>query len=132
VTGVIFGKTSEEPRRGQGRSTKEDSGYRSKLSDDELIDKIRQSKNGNKFAELMRGDIEYLKQQCGYTSASEADLALVMSLAFWTLVEGLLNRSNRRPVIPDPVNPGVDLGNHPGTSILKAVQHENHLLSLWN
>jgi len=80
----FFGKTAEEPKQGKGQSTKKNPGYGSKLSDDELIDKIRKSKNGNKFAELMRGDIEYLKHQCGYPSASEADLALVMSLAFWT------------------------------------------------
>ncbi|MDD2902495.1 MAG: hypothetical protein PHU44_08665 [Syntrophales bacterium] len=40
------------------------------LSDDELIDKITKSKIGNKFGDLWRGDVKYLKYQYGYASPS--------------------------------------------------------------
>jgi primase-polymerase (primpol)-like protein len=48
------------------------------LSDAELLDKARNSKNGTKFDALWRGDFS------GYKSQSEADMALCLSLAFWT------------------------------------------------
>ena len=50
------------------------------LSDQELIDKAKNAKNGNgaKFTALWQGDIT------GYESQSEADLALCSLLAFWT------------------------------------------------
>lgn len=48
------------------------------FSDNELIDKARNAKNGAKFDALWRGDYS------GYKSQSEADLALCTSLAFWT------------------------------------------------
>lgn len=80
----IFGKPSAEPKQAQDRSTKAAPGCRGELSDDELIDKICKSKNGNKFNDLWRGDIDQLKFQRGFPSASEADLALCSILAFWT------------------------------------------------
>lgn len=54
------------------------------LADDELINKISKSKIGNKFSDLWRGDMDYLKHQYRYASASEADLAICSILAFWT------------------------------------------------
>lgn len=49
------------------------------LSDNEIIDKARQAKNGVYFEALYRGS-----WQGGYTSQSEADLAFCNMLAFWT------------------------------------------------
>jgi putative DNA primase/helicase len=48
------------------------------MSDLDLIGKATSARNGPKFAALFSGDIS------GYTSASEADLALCNMLAFWT------------------------------------------------
>jgi hypothetical protein len=48
------------------------------ISDDQLIEKIRNSKQAEKFFELWSGDTS------GYPSHSEADLALARILAFWT------------------------------------------------
>lgn len=48
------------------------------LSDTDLIDRIRKSKQGPKFSALWSGDTT------GYASGSEADLALCSILAFWT------------------------------------------------
>jgi hypothetical protein len=45
---------------------------------EELIAKARRARNGNKFTKLWAGDIG------GYDSASEAVMALVKMLAFWT------------------------------------------------
>jgi len=47
-------------------------------TDEELLDRARDAGNGKKFGRLWSGDVE------GYDSASEADLALCMLLAFWT------------------------------------------------
>jgi len=47
------------------------------LSDDELLEKAGASKNGVKFNALYSGDIT------GYSSQSEADMALIGMLAFW-------------------------------------------------
>lgn len=47
------------------------------LSDDEVIAKASAAKNGEKFRRLWDGDIT------GYKSRSEADAALVATLAFW-------------------------------------------------
>lgn len=47
------------------------------LSVDDIIEKAMRSKSGEKFTALMRGDIS------GYTSLSEADMALCNILAFW-------------------------------------------------
>ncbi|GGL34186.1 hypothetical protein GCM10009037_17250 [Halarchaeum grantii] len=48
------------------------------LSDDDLLERARRAKNGEKFERLWRGDTS------GYDSHSEADMALVSLLAFWT------------------------------------------------
>ena len=48
------------------------------LSDDDLIRRAMNSKNGDAFARLWRGDIS------GYPSQSEADQSLCSRLAFWT------------------------------------------------
>jgi primase-polymerase (primpol)-like protein len=48
------------------------------LSDQEIIDRAKAAKNGLKFTQLWEGSTS------GYTSASEADLALLGMLAFWT------------------------------------------------
>ncbi len=48
------------------------------LDDDELLSKAYHAKNGEKFRALWDGNDE------GYTSPSEADLALMNILAFWT------------------------------------------------
>ncbi|HEX5474968.1 MAG TPA: DUF3987 domain-containing protein [Vicinamibacterales bacterium] len=48
------------------------------LPDDELLDRAKSAKNGTKFRALWDGDVT------GYTSASEADMALCRMLAFWT------------------------------------------------
>jgi hypothetical protein len=61
--------------------------------DDELLDRARDAKNGEKFKALFdRGEIK------GYQSASEADAALALLLAFWTrkdpvAMERLMRRS---------------------------------------
>jgi hypothetical protein len=47
------------------------------LSDLELVEKAKKAKNGAKFTALWNGDTS------GYSSASEADLALCSYLAFW-------------------------------------------------
>ncbi|MDR3215852.1 MAG: hypothetical protein LBT55_00350 [Clostridiaceae bacterium] len=62
------------------------------ISDVELIERARNSKNGSKFDALWRGDFS------GYKSQSEADMALCLSLAFWTgndasRVDGLFRQS---------------------------------------
>lgn len=54
------------------------------LSDDELIDKILNSKQAEKFADLFGGN-----WQINYPSQSEADYALVHMLAFWTSCDSL-------------------------------------------
>jgi primase-polymerase (primpol)-like protein len=61
--GEIFGQPSEQPRQGTGQATKAAPGAKDGLSDDELIDKICKSKIANKFRDLWRGDIDYLKYQ---------------------------------------------------------------------
>ena len=48
------------------------------LTDSELLDRAKNAKNGAKFARLYAGDI------AGYTSQSEADMALCNHLAYWT------------------------------------------------
>jgi putative DNA primase/helicase len=50
----------------------------SKATDTELIEEIRNSRQGTKFNALMRGDIS------GYPSHSHADSALIFILAWWT------------------------------------------------
>jgi hypothetical protein len=48
-------------------------------ADDELLERARKAKDGGKFSRLWNGQWEG-----DYASASEADLALCMKLAFWT------------------------------------------------
>jgi putative DNA primase/helicase len=48
------------------------------MTDSELLDRAKNAKNGAKFARLYAGDIS------GYTSQSEADMALCNHLAYWT------------------------------------------------
>jgi hypothetical protein len=48
------------------------------VDDAELLEHARSAKNGGKFADLWNGD------HSGYSSQSEADLALCSMLAFWT------------------------------------------------
>lgn len=54
------------------------------LSDQEIVNKMLSARNGGKAARLWRGDWS----GCGYTSPSEADLALCNLLAFWTGRDG--------------------------------------------
>ncbi|MFD1562819.1 hypothetical protein ACFR99_04575 [Haloarchaeobius amylolyticus] len=62
---------------GQEGSTSEP-GSKARLSDDELLEKARNAANGEKFERLWNGST------VGYTSQSEADMALCCLLAFWT------------------------------------------------
>ena len=48
------------------------------LTDNELLQKARAARNGDKFDRLWSGDYS------GYQSQSEADLALITMLSFWT------------------------------------------------
>ena len=52
---------------------------------DQVIDKIRQSKQARKFHALMQGDTT------GYSSPSEADFALCSLIAFWTQDETVID-----------------------------------------
>jgi primase-polymerase (primpol)-like protein len=67
--------------------------HRLDVSDEELLHKARHARNGDKFSALFdRGDIR------DYASGSEADLALMNYLAFWTgadpaRMEALFSRS---------------------------------------
>jgi hypothetical protein len=65
---------------GNGQKSKTDSkpGNSLFLSDADLINKAMEASNGDKFRRLWEGDIS------GYSSQSEADLALCSMLAFWT------------------------------------------------
>jgi putative DNA primase/helicase len=57
------------------------------LSDDELLDRARSSSNGERFATLFDGDWKTILDENGkqkYASQSDADLALVSMLLFWT------------------------------------------------
>ncbi|WP_435552602.1 phage/plasmid primase, P4 family [Natrinema sp. CGMCC1.2065] len=55
-----------------------DSDVSNSLTDEEVLEKIRSSKNSSKFKSLWEGNTS------GYESHSEADLALCGMLAFWT------------------------------------------------
>src|SRR5215210_6863465 len=70
--------TSEVRRNGNGW------GQRLVLSNEEVISRARSAKNGLKLEKLWRGDTN------GYESHSEADLALLGMLAFWTQDEAQL------------------------------------------
>ena len=75
----IFGKPEpKEPSKTQPSTIN--------LSDNEIIEKASNAKNGLKFKLLMAGDIS------GYPSGSEADLALVDLIAFYTQDRGQILR----------------------------------------
>lgn len=56
------------------------------LTDEEILSKARQARNGSKFDELYAGNIS------GYPSPSEADLALISLLAFYVQDSNTLDR----------------------------------------
>lgn len=60
------------------------------LSDDALLNRAFAAKNGTKLARLWQGELT------GYSSQSEADLALCSILAFWTQDHARLDRLFRR------------------------------------
>lgn len=64
--------------RGDGADTSKPPAGELNLSDRELVERAKAASNGDKFARLWAGDTS------GYPSPSEADLALVNLLAFWT------------------------------------------------
>ena len=66
-----------EPDSEDGETTATQQSTR-RLGDDELLQKARNAKNGEKFERLWRGST------AGYESHSEADMALCSLLAFWT------------------------------------------------
>ena len=74
----IFGKPEPEPSKRKPSITN--------LTDDEIIEKASNAKNGLKFKLLMAGDIS------GYGSGSEADLALVDMIAFYSQDRGQILR----------------------------------------
>jgi len=83
--GEIFGKPKGERKTAPPKSTggTPDGAY--DLTDDELIDRIRKSKNGQKFDHFMSvTDLEDLLFRYSFPSASEADFSLCTMLAFWT------------------------------------------------
>jgi len=65
-------------------------GHRRELTDDEVIRLARGAKNSAKFETLWLGDVS------GYSSASEADQALISLLAFYTQDEVQLDRLYRQ------------------------------------
>jgi hypothetical protein len=65
-------------------------GHHSELTDEEVIALARDAKNAAKFEALWVGDTT------GYASHSEADLALISLLAFYTQNEGQLDSLYRR------------------------------------
>jgi putative DNA primase/helicase len=72
----------EEVRNGHASTN----GHHCELTDEEVIGLARSAKNGAKFEALWLGDTS------GYASHSEADLALVSLLAFYTQDEEQLDR----------------------------------------
>lgn len=69
LTGTVAGPTFEVMADGP-----------EKYPDDTICDRAAKAKNGQKFIDLHQGDW----QQLGYPSQSEADLALISMLAFYT------------------------------------------------
>jgi hypothetical protein len=62
-------------------------------SDDDLLEKVFDARNGDKLKRLFDGDI------AGYPSQSEADLALCSLLTFWGADEAQLDRLFRRSAL---------------------------------
>ena len=108
VTGVLIGtcKTIEarqpqldtlyeevfQPKPMQAQDRKPTPAQPVALADAELLEKARTAKNGHDFDRLWRGDTS------GYSSQSEADLALCCHLAFWVgrdpaRIDGLFRQS---------------------------------------
>ena len=73
VDGLVRAIRPEKPR-----GTAATGGGRRYLPNSELIEKAMAARNGAKFSRLWAGDIS------GYPSASEADLALLAMLLYWT------------------------------------------------
>ena len=71
----LTSETSPKPESEKEKQTKPQT---VSLNDQELIEKAKNAKNGEKFTVLWEGDTT------GYDSQSEADLALCCLLAFWT------------------------------------------------
>lgn len=83
--GEVFGKPKGEPQAAASTSTGGGADIGSGLSDDELIDRIKKSKNGKKFDLLMSSsDLEDLQFRYLLPSQSEVDLSLCSILAWWT------------------------------------------------
>lgn len=66
------------------------------LADTILLDRARKARNGGKFIRLSDGDTR------GYPSASEADLALCILLAFWTTEAAQIDRLVRQSQLMRP------------------------------
>ncbi|HUU01898.1 MAG TPA: hypothetical protein VM425_10680 [Myxococcota bacterium] len=75
LPGAKDGDADAAPRRTAGAGMV-------RTDDDALLAKARAAKNGDKFSALWRGDCT------GYSSQSEADMALCSMLAFWTRRDG--------------------------------------------
>lgn len=65
------------------------------VSDQEVIDKAKDARNGGKFSTLFYGGW----QAAGYPSQSEADAALCSLLAFWTQDAGQIDRIFRQSAL---------------------------------
>jgi len=80
----LFGKDKvEAPRK---EPSKQLENGPENLSDEEILSKIRQASNADKFERLYQGNIE------GYPSQSEADLGFCNILAFWTQSPSQIDR----------------------------------------
>ncbi len=83
--GEVFGKPKGEPPAAASTSTGGGADIGSGLSDADLIERIRNSKNGKKFDRLMTSsDLEEIQMLYLLPSQSEVDLSLCSILAFWT------------------------------------------------
>jgi putative DNA primase/helicase len=88
------------------------------VSDQDLVEKIKQSRNGDKFQELMEGNFS------NYPSQSEADLALCSILAFWTgnnpsQIDGIFRQSG---LMRDKWDEKHGLGTYGEITINKAIE----------
>ncbi|TMT86968.1 hypothetical protein E2L06_10280 [Haloterrigena sp. H1] len=93
IHSAYVGKGDDDVREASGS----ESGSKTRLSDDELLEKARNASNGDKFERLWNGST------VGYTSQSEADMALCCLLAFWTGGHaGQMDRLFRRSKLDRP------------------------------
>ena len=67
-----------------------------RLEDDQVIDRLMNAANGDKFTKLMQGDIS------GYPSQSEAESAFCSLLAFWSRDPSQIDRIYRRSKLCRP------------------------------